>query len=223
MVRVLLVEDDDAIAEPLARALRREGYAVELATSGQEALDRARRDTDVVVLDLGLPDIDGLEVCRRLRASGSRVPVLMLTSRTAELDAVVGLDAGADDYVPKPFRLGELLARLRALLRRTAEVGDASDTGGLKLDLSTREVSVDGRPVPLSVKEFDVLHALVARRGAVVNRADLVREVWKTEWVGSTKTLDMHVSSLRRKLGDEVAAPRYVVTVRGIGYRFGES
>ncbi|HUW15464.1 MAG TPA: response regulator transcription factor, partial [Actinomycetes bacterium] len=212
MVRVLLVEDDDAIAEPLARALRREGYAVELATSGQEALDRARRDTDVVVLDLGLPDIDGLEVCRRLRASGSRVPVLMLTSRTAELDAVVGLDAGADDYVPKPFRLGELLARLRALLRRTAEVGDASDTGGLKLDLSTREVSVDGRPVPLSVKEFDVLAALVARRGAVVNRADLVREVWKTEWVGSTKTLDMHVSSLRRKLGDEVAAPRYVVT-----------
>lgn len=222
MVRVLLVEDDDAIAEPLARALRREGYAVELATSGQGALARARQDTDVVVLDLGLPDIDGLEVCRRLRASGSGVPVLMLTSRTGELDAVVGLDAGADDYVPKPFRLGELLARLRALLRRTGAVGDASDTG-LKLDLSTREVSVDGRPVSLSVKEFDVLTALMARRGAVVNRADLVREVWETDWVGSTKTLDMHVSSLRRKLGDEVAAPRYVVTVRGIGYRFGES
>ncbi|MDH4158938.1 MAG: response regulator transcription factor [Actinomycetota bacterium] len=221
MVRVLLVEDDDAIAEPLARALRREGYAVELATTGQAAVARGRQDTDVVVLDLGLPDIDGLEVCRRLRASGSRVPVLMLTSRTGELDAIVGLDAGADDYVPKPFRLGELLARLRALLRRTDVGGGTATMGGLTLDASTRRVTVDDRPVVLSVKEFDVLAAVMARRGAVVSRADLVREVWQTEWVGSTKTLDMHVSSLRRKLGDDVASPRYVVTVRGVGYRLG--
>jgi DNA-binding response OmpR family regulator len=221
VVRVLLAEDDEAIAVPLARALRREGYEVDLATTGQEVISRARRDTDVVLLDLGLPDIDGLDVCRRLRAAGSRVPVLMLTSRTGELDAVVGLDAGADDYVPKPFRLGELLARLRALMRRTAVVSDVLDAGGLTLDVSTRQVWVEDRPVPLSNKEFEVLLALMSRRGGVVSREDLVREVWATQWVGSTKTLDMHVSSLRRKLGDDVSSPRFVLTVRGVGYRFG--
>jgi DNA-binding response OmpR family regulator len=221
VVRVLLVEDDDAIAEPLERALRREGYDVTVATSGQQAIARGRRDTDLVLLDLGLPDVDGLEVCRRIRASGSRVPVLMLTARTDELDAVIGLDAGADDYVPKPFRVGELLARVRALLRRTDPGRGVLASGGLVLDPATRQVTVDGRPVSLSVKEFDVLTALVGHQGAVVSRHDLVREVWQTEWVGSTKTLDMHVSSLRRKLGDDVASPRFVVTVRGVGYRFG--
>jgi DNA-binding response OmpR family regulator len=220
MPRVVLAEDDSAIAEPLARALRREGYEVDVATSGVDALTLAVTGTDVLVLDLGLPDLDGLDVCRRLRAGGSRVPVLMLTARGGELDAVVGLDAGADDYVCKPFRVGELLARLRALLRRIGAPADVLEGQDLRIDTAARQVWRGDEQIGLSNKEFDLLAMLVLHQGAVVTREDLMREVWHTEWMGSAKTLDMHVSWLRRKLGDDASAPRYVATVRGVGFRF---
>lgn len=220
MPHVLLAEDDSSIAEPLARALRREGYHVEVASSGVAALSQASRGTDLVVLDLGLQDLDGLDVCRRLRATGNRVPVLMLTARGGELDAVVGLDAGADDYVAKPFRIGELLARVRALLRRSGAETDVLRAQDLRVDVAARRVWRGSAQIGLSHKEYDVLVALVARQGAVASREDLMREVWHTEWMGSTKTVDMHVSGLRRKLGDDVKAPRYITTVRGVGFRF---
>jgi DNA-binding response OmpR family regulator len=217
--KVLLVEDDSAIAVPLARALVREGYEVETVTTGTEALRRPLAGTDLVLLDLGLPDLDGLDVCRRLRAGGSRVPLLMLTARGAELDAVVGLDAGADDYVAKPFRIGELLARVRALLRRAVPVPDALVVQDLTIDVRARTAHRGDQLLPLSTKEFDLLTALAQHAGQVVTRDDLMRQVWHTQWMGSTKTLDMHVSWLRRKLGDTVTAPRYVSTVRGVGFR----
>jgi DNA-binding response OmpR family regulator len=221
---VLVIEDDQAVAEPLVRALRHEGYAVDHAWSGSAALEQLERcPPDLLVLDLGLPEVDGLEVCRLLRATGVHVPVLMLTARTGEIDAVAGLDAGADDYVTKPFRLGELLARVRALLRRRGgEAGSSRVLGAadVLLDLSSRRVALDGEEVVLSHKEFDLLAALLRRAGTVVSREQLMREVWQTAWMGSSKTLDMHVSWLRRKLGDDAANPRYITTVRGVGFRF---
>jgi DNA-binding response OmpR family regulator len=223
VARVLLAEDDTAIAEPLARALRREGYDVDVAVTGTEALDLVGRSTDLVVLDLGLPEVDGLDVCRRLRAAGHQVPVLMLTARGAELDAVVGLDAGADDYVSKPFRVGELLARLRALLRRTGAGHDRLQAGDLCIDLDARRVMRSDEELALSNKEFDLLVALVEHQGTVVTREQLMRDVWHTDWMGSSKTLDMHVSWLRRKLGDDASAPRHITTVRGVGFRFERS
>jgi DNA-binding response OmpR family regulator len=216
----LLAEDDAAISEPLARAFRREGYDVEVASSGAAALSGVSRSTDLVVLDLGLPDLDGLDVCRRLRSSGCQVPVLILTARGGELDAVVGLDAGADDYVAKPFRIGELLARVRALLRRSGAETDVLEAQDLWVDVAARRVWRGAVQIVLSPKEHDLLVALVTRKGAVASREDLMREVWHTDWMGSRKTVDMHVSGLRRKLGDDVTAPRYITTVRGVGFRF---
>jgi len=224
--RVLLVEDDPAISEPLARALVREGYDVDVRSDGAGALESARRGADLVVLDLGLPDVDGLDVARRLRADGLGVPVLVLTARADEVDLVVGLDAGADDYVTKPFRVAELLARVRALLRR-GEPGVVLQAGGVRLDPSSRRAWLrsggdDGDEVELvlAAKEFDLLRVLVREAGSVVPRAAIMEEVWGSEWFGSTKTLDMHVSWLRRKLGDDVGDPRYITTVRGVGFRF---
>ena len=177
-----------------------------------------------MILDLGLPDIDGLEVCRRLRKGGLGAPVLILTARADEVDAVVGLDAGADDYVTKPFRLGELQARIRALLRRTQVAEDTSsnvyDINGVSLDPSARRVYVDGEELSLSAKEFDLLAVLMREAGSVVTRDDLMREVWGAEWWGSTKTLDMHISWLRRKLGDDATSPKRITTIRGVGFRF---
>jgi len=218
MSRVLVAEDDPDISEPLVRALRREGYDVTLVTTGPAALTGALAgQTDLLLLDLGLPGMDGLEVCRSLRGRGSSLPVLVLTARTDEADLVVGLDAGADDYVGKPFRVAELLARVRAQLRRSSgSDGELLTVGSITLDVPSRRVEVDGVEVPLTPKEYEVLLMLLRRVGTVVGRDELMREVWRTEWLGATKTLDMHVSTLRRKLGD---AGSLITTVRGVGFR----
>ncbi|MEO3936050.1 response regulator transcription factor [Dermatophilaceae bacterium Soc4.6] len=219
MTRVLLAEDDPAISEPLARALRREGYEVDVRPDGNAALEGARDNPDLVVLDLGLPFVDGLEVCRRLRSDGRTFPVLILTARADEVDTVVGLDAGADDYVTKPFRLAELLARVRALLRRTpTDVTSTSDL--LRIDPEARRAWFDEEELHLTAKEFDLLRVLVREQGKVVSREQLMREIWDTAWFGSTKTLDMHISVLRKKLHDDAASPHFISTVRGVGFRF---
>jgi DNA-binding response OmpR family regulator len=218
---LLLVEDDAAIAEPLAEALRREGYDVEAVADGLEAARRGVEGRhDLVLLDLGLPGLDGVEVCRRIRAARPDVPVLMLTARTEEVDAIVGLDAGADDYVTKPMRMGELLARVRALLRRAPDAGEAVEVNGVRVDRASRRAWVDGRELELTPKEFDLLALLVGEAGRVVTRDSIMSAVWDENWFGSTKTLDMHVSWLRRKLGDDAADPRRLVTIRGVGFRF---
>lgn len=222
MTRVLLAEDDTAIAQPLARAFSREGYDVELAHTGNEAIAGAT-NADVLVLDLGLPDMDGLDVARRIRSNGQTVPILILTARADEVDLVVGLDAGADDYVTKPFKLAELLARVRALLRRSQ--GEPTETDehhaqDVRLDIQAHRAFQGDRELQLTTKEFDLLTALVTNAGSVVPRETLMRDVWGSDPSGSTKTLDMHISWLRRKLGDEANAPRYITTVRGIGFRF---
>lgn len=218
MTKVLLAEDDSTISEPLTRALRREGYDVSVRADGEAALGASSNGPDLVILDLGLPRMDGLEVCRRIRSSGNAVPVLILTARADEVDTVVGLDAGADDYVTKPFRLAELLARARALLRRTGpEEGAQSE---VRVDTASRRAFLGDDELQLTAKEFDLLRVLVRESGRVVSREELMREVWDTVWMGSTKTLDMHVSVLRRKLRDDASDPRFISTVRGVGFRF---
>lgn len=217
MTRVLLAEDDPAISEPLARALRREGYDVDICPDGETALESAEKSPDLVLLDLGLPVIDGLEVCRRMRSDGRTFPVLILTARADEVDTVVGLDAGADDYVTKPFRLAELLARVRALLRRSPI---EQEHATVHLDTDARRAFLGENEMQLTAKEFDLLRVLVRESSKVVSREQLMREVWDTQWVGSTKTLDMHMSILRRKLGEDATAPRFITTIRGVGFRF---
>lgn len=221
MTTVLLVEDDSAISEPLTRALGREGYDVRAHSTGQSALTDVS-GADLVVLDLGLPDMDGLDVAREIRATGASVPILILTARTDEVDMVVGLDAGADDYVTKPFRLAELLARVRALLRRSAhDYVEAELTAqDVRVDVSAHRAYVGDHELHLTAKEFELLVLLLKEAGNVVGRETLMREVWGSDPTGSTKTLDMHVSWLRRKLGDDAADPRYITTVRGMGFRF---
>ncbi|GAA1455684.1 response regulator transcription factor [Williamsia maris] len=222
MTDVLLAEDDEAIAGPLARALTREGYGCEIVTTGPDALERSK-DTrfELLVLDLGLPDMDGLEVCRRVRAARPQLAVLMLTARTDEVDFVVGLDAGADDYVGKPFRLAELLARVRALLRRKQGVDLVLEAGDIHLDARGRRVLVAGKDATLANREFDLLRFLMERGGEVVSREEILTEVWGSADLRSSKTLDMHVSWLRRKIGDDQSGrKKRIVTVRGVGFRF---
>lgn len=224
MATVLVVEDDEGIAMPLVRTLGREGYDVERVSEGSTAVSRALDGSvDLMILDLGLPDIDGLEVCRQVRAGGYDGGVLILTARGGELDRVVGLDVGADDYMSKPFGLAELLARTRALLRRSGTGHQGADPSpcvdsGLRIDTHARRVWAGDNEVALTTKEFDVLALLCDDRGAVVTRDRLMDEVWDSNWYGSTKTLDVTVGRLRQKL-EESDAPARVVTVRGVGFR----
>jgi DNA-binding response OmpR family regulator len=239
-MRVLIVEDDDAIATPLAKGLEREGLAVDRVETGNDALDRsAAARFDVVLLDLGLPDRDGFDVCRELRAR-SDVPIIVVTARSEEVDRVVGLELGADDYIVKPFGLRELVARIRAVARRRSPASDDAlangngngngstngngradhhptvvEVGTLSVDRRTRRVTVDGDVVALTPKEFDLLAFLADDAGAVRPRQELLENVWDPHWYGPTKTLDVHVASLRKKLGD----PGWIETVRGVGFR----
>jgi DNA-binding response OmpR family regulator len=214
-VDVLVVEDDDAIAEPLAVGLRREGFRVRRVTTGAEAL--AAASPDMVLLDLGLPDVDGYEVCRQLRAR-SDVPIIVITARGDEVDRVVGLELGADDYVVKPFGLRELVARIRAVARRSDGRSTAPEQrrlGPVTIDVRTRRVTVDGDEVVLTRKEFDLLALLTEQPGTTRTRTEIMESVWDAHWYGPTKTLDVHVAALRRKLGH----PELIETVRGVGFR----
>ena len=217
-VRVLIVEDDDAIAEPLAKGLVREGFAVERVATGAAALEAP--PADLILLDLGLPDIHGYDVCRRIRAS-SDVPIIVITARGEEIDRVLGLELGADDYVVKPFGFRELVARVRAVTRRAGarpEAGDVLRVGPLEIDRRTRRATLDAAELALTRKEYDLLAYLAADAGAVRTREDIIDEVWDPHWYGPTKTLDVHVAALRRKLGDA----DWIETVRGVGYRLRE-
>ena len=223
---ILVVDDEASIAEPLAEALAREAFEPRIATTVAEALEMAPRvKPDLVLLDLMLPDGSGFDVCRRLRES-SQVPIIMLTARGEESERIVGLELGADDYVVKPFSAREVVARVRAVLRRAAAPAAPAADGGplvvgdLVLDPDRREATLGGEPLLLSRKEFDLLALLMADAGTVVTRERLIDEVWDVNWFGSTKTLDVHVSGLRKKLGDDPAAPRFLHTVRGVGFRF---
>ena len=214
-MRILLVEDEDAIADPLADGLRREGFSIERASTGAEAL--AAAEPDLVLLDLRLPDVDGLDVCRSLRERSS-VPIIVVTARGEETDRVVGLELGADDYVVKPFGLRELVARIRAVTRRTSAEKPAHGplrVGDLVVDERARRAELSGRELHLTPKEFDVLVLLARDAGAVISRRRLLEDVWETSWFGSSKTIDVHVAALRRKLGD----PGWIETVRGVGFR----
>jgi two-component system, OmpR family, response regulator RegX3 len=214
-MRILIVEDDDAIAKPLADGLRREGFQVTRVATGEEALEATV--PDLVLLDLRLPGMDGTEVCRRLRAR-SDVAIIVVTAKGEEVDRVVGLELGADDYIVKPFGFRELLARIRAVMRRARPGSDRAQiwVGELEIDVRGRRASLAGAPLALTTKEFDLLALLASETGAVVSRQRILREVWDTEWFGPTKTVDVHVASLRKKLGD----PAWIQTVRGIGLRF---
>jgi DNA-binding response OmpR family regulator len=219
---VLLVEDEASIAEPFARALGREGFDAEVAPTAAAARELfARRRPSIVLLDLTLPDGDGRELCREWRRDTS-VPIIMLTARGTETDRVVGLELGADDYVVKPFSVAEVAARIRAVLRRAQSSPPAAPQpvrlGALEIDPATRSATLDGRDLGLTRKEFDLLARLARDAGRVVSREDLMSDVWDENWFGSTKTLDVHVGFLRRKLGDDAADPRYLLTVRGVGF-----
>ena len=222
---MLLVEDETAIAEPLAEALDREGFETDVAGTVRDALARAKEsEPDLVLLDIGLPDGSGLDVCRELRRS-SDVPVIMLTARGSEADRVAGLELGADDYVVKPFSAREVTARVRAVLRRAqpsagGDGGDAIEIGEVRLDPGRHEALLAGDAIELSRKEFELLRALMEQAGTVITRQALIEDVWDMNWFGSTKTLDVHMSGLRRKLGDDASDPRYIHTVRGVGFRF---
>ena len=221
MTKLLLVEDDQTMRETLSYNLTREGYAVIEASSGIAALDLAReRKPDLVLLDIMLPELDGLSVCRALRHE-TDVPIVLLTARSGEVDRIVGLDSGADDYIVKPFSLGELLARLRAVLRRGhREPGTKLESGDLTLDLVGHRAYRADQQLNLAPKEFDLLAELIRHKGAVLTRDLLLQRVWGFDFGGDTRTVDVHIRWLREKIEDDPASPRRIETVRGIGYRF---
>jgi two-component system alkaline phosphatase synthesis response regulator PhoP len=223
---ILLVEDEAAIAAFVQTALEREGFAVEVVEDGQQALARVDQTLpDLIILDLMLPGIDGLEVCRAVRRMPTYVPIIMLTARTEEVDKVVGLELGADDYITKPFNTRELVARVRAVLRLAysgATMGepDRLRIGWLEIDLTGRTVTVRGQPVDLTPKEFDLLVLLASHPGRVFGRESLLEKVWGYDYLGDSRTVDVHVQRLRRKLEEDAHHPRYLLTVRSIGYKF---
>jgi two-component system response regulator RegX3 len=224
MTRVLVVEDEESFSEALSYMLRREGYEVEVAATGHEALQTFDRGgADLVLLDLMLPGLSGTEVCRELR-NRSHVPIIMVTARDTEVDKVVGLELGADDYVTKPFSSRELVARIRAVLRRGAEPEELMlnvvEAGPVRMDVERHVVTVDGQQIALPLKEFDLLELLLRNSGRVLTRGQLIDRVWGSDYVGDTKTLDVHVKRLRAKIEPDPASPKYLVTVRGLGYKF---
>jgi len=225
MTRVLLVEDEPDLAEPLAYLLRREGFEVEIAADGKAAIAAFRdRGADIVLLDLMLPGVPGTEVCRQIRTT-SRVPVIMLTAKDSEVDIVVGLELGADDYVTKPYSARELLARMRAVLRRAAQPEAELDERVLvvdrvTLDIDRHAVAVDGAEISMPLKEFELLEVLMRNAGRVLTRGQLIDRVWGTDYFGDTKTLDVHVKRIRSRIERDPAEPTMLVTVRGLGYRF---
>jgi DNA-binding response OmpR family regulator len=215
--QILVVEDDEAIASGLARVLESQGFEVVRAGRGADALERFE-SARLVILDLGLPDLDGITVCRRMRATRPELAILILSARDQELDIVAGLDAGADDYLVKPFRLSELMARVRAHLRRTEQASAREDVvleaGPIRVDSAARRAWRDGDELALRPKEFELLSLLVAQAGRVVTRERIMEDVWQTDWMGSTKTLDTHILNLRQKIGSDA-----ITTLRGVGYR----
>jgi two-component system response regulator RegX3 len=224
--RVLLVEDEPALTEAVSYALELEGFQVSSASGGGEGLEAAKRiNPAVVVLDLMLPGMSGLDVCRLLRRE-SDVPIIMLTAKESEADKVAGLELGADDYMTKPFSMRELVARVRAQIRRSAKTGVLADSnevlrgGDIELDVDAHEVRVSGEAVALRPKEFELLESLMRRKGRLATREILIEEVWGPEYFGPTKTLDVHIKRLRQKLEPQAATPRHIVTVRGLGYKF---
>ena len=225
MTRILVVEDEPAIAEPLAHMLSREGFDVHVSADGAEAITAFERiGPDLVLLDLMLPGISGTEVCRRIRAL-SEVPIIMLTAKDGEVDKVVGLELGADDYVTKPFSSRELVARVRAVLRRGGSAAEDGvigvvQAGPVRIDIDRHEVAVRGVPVTMPLKEFDLLETLVRHAGRVMTRGQLIDLVWGSDYFGDTKTLDVHVKRLRAKVEEDPAHPVHLLTVRGLGYRF---
>jgi two-component system, OmpR family, response regulator RegX3 len=223
MTRVLIVEDETSMAEPLAYLLGREGFSTAAVVNGADALaEFDRNGADIVLLDLMLPGMSGIEVCRSLRAR-SAVPVIMVTARDSEIDKVVGLELGADDYVTKPYSARELIARIRAVLRRRIEVEDDLDVplaaGPIRMDVERHSVSVDGTQISLPLKEFDLLEYLLRNSGRVLTRGQLIDRVWGADYVGDTKTLDVHVKRLRAKIEPDAANPRHLLTIRGLGYK----
>jgi two-component system response regulator RegX3 len=223
---VLIVEDEESFADPLAFLLRKEGFTAAVASTGQQALEEFDRNgADIVLLDLMLPGMSGTDVCKALRQR-STVPVIMVTARDSEIDKVVGLEIGADDYVTKPYSARELIARVRAVLRRGGESGDGEllpqvlAAGPVRMDVERHVVTVDGIEIPLPLKEFDLLEYLLRNVGRVLTRGQLIDRVWGADYVGDTKTLDVHVKRLRSKIEPDPASPRHLVTVRGLGYKF---
>ncbi|WP_281641178.1 response regulator [Aurantimicrobium minutum] len=225
MSRILLVEDESALSEPLAFLLSREGFEVEIAEDGQQALDVFANGTfDIILLDLMIPKVPGTEVCRQIRTT-SNIPIIMLTAKDTEVDKVVGLELGADDYVTKPYSTRELLARIKAVLRRNVREEDSNDDGvidiaGIRLDADRHTLHVQGELVATPLKEFELLEYLMSNVGRVLTRGQLIDRVWGTDYYGDTKTLDVHIKRLRSKIEADPAEPVHLVTVRGLGYRF---
>jgi two-component system response regulator RegX3 len=224
MTRILVVEDEESFSDPLSYLLRKEGYEVAVAETGPAALeDFDRSGADLVLLDLMLPGLSGVDVCRALRHRSS-VPVIMLTAKDSEIDKVVGLEIGADDYVTKPYSSRELLARINAVLRRGQEPEEllpaTLESGPVRMDVERHVVTVNGNHTSLPLKEFELLEMLLRNTGRVLTRAQLIDRVWGSDYVGDTKTLDVHVKRLRSKVEPEPANPHFIVTVRGLGYKF---
>ncbi|MDS1114604.1 response regulator transcription factor [Gordonia westfalica] len=225
MTHVLIVEDEESLADPLAFLLRKEGFEASIVNDGAQALPTFERvSPDIVLLDLMLPGMSGTEICKALRAR-SNVPVIMVTARDTEIDKVVGLELGADDYVTKPYSARELIARIRAVLRRGADPTEEDldfavlDAGPVRMDVERHTVAVNGEPITLPLKEFDLLEYLMRNAGRVLTRGQLIDRVWGVDYVGDTKTLDVHVKRLRSKIEPDSANPKHLITVRGLGYK----